>query len=295
MRKILLLLFFVIPTAVTSERNIRFTDPVEIVAPGSLPWVVHMTGSSNQFTGVLVSNKYILTSAHALDSTFKVECLTANFKNTIIPFSVSAKKYLLHPQYDTTQSQVNARDIALVELEKNVLINERGIKLPVIDNGYFSLANASMVGEVYSASYAGSNTLKQVHLNWYSVHGFYGLTYSGAGEPGDSGSPLFYSKNETIYILAILDNGFPEVKGSVNYFEPVAKYLDFILNNINSNNSSEPNKTFSDWKSVNCPYDYDVVVGLGVGVGVGVTLVSILVAYLSYRYLKQTPQNNSAT
>lgn len=272
------------------DREKRYTEPAEIVAPGLLPWVVKMTDASGAFTGVLVSNKYIVTVAHVFDS--DTDCLTAHFKNAMAPFSVKTSRYILHPKYDSSYA-VNDYDFAIVELNQKISLDEQGIKLPVIKNASYLENDLYKISPVYAAAYADSDTLKKVILTWLSVkNGNYELNYAGHGELGDSGGALFYSVNNTAYLLGLHDareiglhdgNG---VDGGINFYEAISKYLEFIVKNTDFKKSKKEN-----WKDVVCREDVGSgsgsAIAIGIGSGIVVAIVGIVVINIR-KELKET-------
>lgn len=139
----------------------RYTEPAEIVSPGTFPWIVYITDRTGDLTGVLFSNKHILTSAHGLDVFPDGDCLKANFKNAHVPFSVKAERFIIHPKYNNSKVQSEAFDFAIVELERPVSLEDHGAKLPVLDTKCYSFSDTYDIPPVYSAGYGISDTLKK--------------------------------------------------------------------------------------------------------------------------------------
>ena len=266
--------------AFTFHREKRYTAPAEIVASGVLPWVVKMTDTSGTFTGVLISDKHVLTAAHALDAFPDADCLEAQFKNAIAPFSVKVGRYILHPESDLPQS-----DFAIIELDQKIALDAKGIELPQIDNTTYLNNDTYRINPVYSAGYADSDTLKRVRLEWSSLSdGVYKLRYTGIAEDGDSGGPLFYYLNETSYLLGIEYASYT-TDGSLNYFQPISRYLEFITNNTRLDTVPNEQASEKNWKEVVCIFP--TVAGvIGAGTGVGVTILVLLIAY-TYKKLRK--------
>lgn len=259
------------------DREKRYSEPTEVVASGLLPWVVKMTDTSSSFSGVLISDRHIITVAHALDSFPDANCLKAEFKNALIPFSIKASRYILHPNFDSSRA-ISDYDFAIVELDQKISLDERGIKLPLIDNKNYSMYDLYKINPIYAAAYSGQDTLKRVILTLLSVkNSVYTLNYAGYGEDGDSGGALFYCMNDTAYLLGVHDAS-NSVAGGVIIFETISKYLDFIVDNTNLKNSQKDN-----WKDVICIFDITV----GIGVGVVVTLLGITAFLCVSRKLRE--------
>lgn len=290
---LMLLLLWICSYAIASSRFERYTDPADIVLTGTLPWVVYVSETAGTFSAVLVSNRYLITSAHALDQFPDADCLKVNFKNAKHPFSVKVKRFLIYPQFDVSIAQHLANDFAIIELDHGLNLQEQEIDLPIIDFNEYSISELTSINPVYAAGYADSPTLKKVELMWSlaSTTRLYKLSYSGDGEPGDSGAPLFYSKNNSFYLLGIHDSGGNKAGDLIN-FEPVAKYFYFISNNtdipLNNENKSS---NLGDWSYVKCCFDTDtdtdtdICIGIGIGIGIGI-IVSVgagLTIYMIYR------------
>lgn len=260
---ILWILFFFLGVANASEIARRYTEPFEQVSLGSLPWVVHLTNIwGAYFNGVLVSSKYIFTSAHGLDQFIKTDCLNANFRNAENPFSIKVKRYILHPEYASYQNQGLENDFAIIELNQNINLDDNNIELPqlVVTDYFINVQEKDQA--VYGASFSKAGELVKVELNYLSKSNQYQLFYSGISETGDSGSPLFYLENGTAFLLAILDSSSKSA-GGINSYEPVVKYLDFISNNTDLLGSLYlQSETNSDWKNVKCIFN--IVVGITV-------------------------------
>ena len=224
----------------------RYTAPATTVASGLHPWVVRMKDTVGFFTGVLISDRHILTVAHALDAFPDADCLEAQFKNAIAPFSVKAGRYISHPEFAFLQN-----DLAIIELDQKIPLDKKGIELPRIDNAtYFS--NIYKINPVYSAGYADSGTLKRVRLEWSSlIDGVYKLRYAGTAEEGDSGGPLFYYLNGIYYLLGIQFASYV-TDGNLNYYQAISGHLEFITNNTHSDAVSNEHASEKSWKDVAC-------------------------------------------
>ncbi|WP_448217140.1 trypsin-like serine protease [Endozoicomonas sp. 2B-B] len=260
------------------DRQKRYTEPTQLVAPGLLPWVVKMTNTGGTFTGVLISDRHIVTVAHALDSFPDADCLKAHFKNALTPFSVKASRYILYSKFDSSRIIYNY-DFAIVELDQKIFLDEKGIKLPLIDNKTYLINDLYKINPIYAAAYSDHDALKKVILTLLSVkNSVYELNYAGYAENGNSGGPLFYSMNGTAYLLGLLDAS-AGVAGGVIIFETLSKYLDFIVDNTSLEKSQKDN-----WKDVICIFD--ITVGIGAGV-VGTLLGITAILYVS-RKLKET-------
>lgn len=111
-------------------------------------------------------------------------------------------------------------------------------------------------------------------MTWYALSSRqYRLYYSGHAEPGDSGSPLFYLKNGTYYVLGIEDSS-KKIRGGRVSFEPVARYSGFIIDVTNPSVN-----TSNEWKSVNCSANnYGITTGLVIGTGLTIGFVAIVTA-----------------
>ncbi|WOG30254.1 trypsin-like serine protease [Endozoicomonas sp. 8E] len=260
------------------DRQKRYTEPTEVVAPGLLPWVVKMTDASGTFTGVLISDRHIVTVAHALDTFSDTDCLKAHFKNALAPFSVRASRYILHSKFDSSRIIYNY-DFAIIELDQKISLDEKGIKLPLIDNKTYLTNDLYKINPIYAVAYSDHDALEKVILTWLSVkNSVYELNYAGYGEDGNSGGPLFYSMNDTAYLLGLLDAS-SGVAGGVIIFEALSKYLDFIEDNTSLKKSQKDN-----WKDVICIFDITV----GIGAGVVGTLLGITAILCVSKKLKET-------
>lgn len=263
----------------------RYTEPAKIVAPGVLPWVVKITSTSNTFTGVLISERQILTSAHCLDSLLNANCLKAHFKNAKPAFSIQADRYILHPKFDTSQNLFENYDVAIIELVETVPLSEKGIVLPIIDNKTYSITDLYEINPVFSAGYTDPNILRKISLTWLSFsNGVYELSYSGTAEYGDSGGPLFYYLNDTLYLLGITYRSFIK-DGDSNFYEAISTHLEFVSNNIDLGMSWNGYKSNNNWKDAACIDEIGISVGVSLGVG---TTLLVSAVILAYKYLKKT-------
>lgn len=269
----------------------RYTAPYEKVAPGKLEWVVYMAHKDSLFSGALISNKHILTSAHALYKQ-DTNCFEAIFKNAKEQSSIKVKRFITHPKYDETKPLGHDYDFAIAELEESVNVKYEAITLPKIDTETYTFGELVNIYPIYAAGYATKETLRKVQLNWSQVYessaipNIYHFYYSGDGEHGDSGGPLFYEVNHEYYILGIADS-VSERDKEVN-FQPISIYLPFILNHTSLEFSGiETSDSSANWKSVHCYYEVDVDTGLGIAVAsAAVLFIGIVSTCLIWRKVK---------
>ena len=270
----------------------RYADPFERVTLGKLEWIAYMTHKESLFTGVLVSDKHILTSAHALHNK-DTSCFKAVFKNAREEFIIKVKRFIIHPKYDDNKPPGYDHDFAIAELNESVYVKNKSMILPKIDPRLYTFDELINISPVYAAGYARRGILRQVQLNWDQVYepsvipNIYHLSYSGNGEHGDSGGPLFYDVNHERYILGIADS-VSELDSEIN-FQPISTYLSFISNHtslifsdIGISNSPDVN-----WKSVHCNYEVDLDKGLGIAfASVTVLVIGSISTYLIWRKVK---------
>ena len=236
------------------EHTFGYTVPAETVTVGTLSWVVKLSNWNNCFSGVLVSDRYILTSAHGLNSFLDQDCLTAFFSNSVSNFSIRVESYILHPKFKLRDDQILEQefDFAIIYLSESVTKYENFTSFPHIDISSNSFEDLSHIKEIYAAGYAGSNILRLAKLKLVSVRDFYILNYDGAFEHGDSGGPLFYFRNNTPYLLGIGDGSYFKKGENIGY-EPLKKYLDFISSNTDLLTSEKHNSELvANWNKVGC-------------------------------------------
>ena len=286
---LLVIVLWLCSYAIASDRLERYTDPADIVLPGMLPWAVYISDTLRSCSAVLASNKYLLTSAHCLDQISDSYCLKANFRNAINPFSVKAKRYLLHPKFNNKATQDQAYDFALIELDEVIDLQEEQIVSPRIDSNEYDVYEVTRITPVYAAGYDDSEVLKKVELTWLSLSTpeLYLLSYDGHGKRGDSGGPLFYSKNNTFYLLGIHDSGDNKPGGLIGC-EPISKYLYFIFNNTNVIfKDGNKGDLIENWKSINCHFDNDNDIYIGFIIGLSAVSLALGVVIIFCKVKKK--------
>ena len=189
----------------------------------------------------------MLTVAHALDSESGRNCMEVGFLNAKDEFSVKAKWFVIHPDYkkdDISLHKAKRKDIALVELADSVSEERLGAVIPMIDFRRYRCNEVSSIPSPVVAGYANSTILRKAGLMWRpaliewlgdcpyaSVEepNLYQLAYEGHSKGGNSGGPLFYWSEirESYLLLGVLTAAVKMNFGSA-FFEPVAKYADFI-------------------------------------------------------------------
>lgn len=248
------LLFIYCSFAVAAQLTGKYSNPADATLPGMFPWAVYMDGESSRFSAVLVTSKYLITSAHGLDQYQDGDCLDAYFAGANQPFTVRVKRFVLSPKFDVSLSQERAYDFAIVELDQALALRQQAITLPIIDDTQYDISELMNISPIYAIGYAGSRIPRLVELmwSWESTHRLYELFYNGTAQPGDSGGPLFYSRNGSYYLLGIHDSS-GSTPGNLLSFEPIAKYLDFIVSSTDIGlKHQRPINPLVNWNTVNC-------------------------------------------
>ncbi len=213
-----------------------YTNPVYVSKGGFGPWIVQLNNGLINCSGVIISDRHILTSAHCVNSFEKRKCLKVFFKNTKNPFSVKVVRYAKSPDFVTRENKRTRHDIAMLELEHNV--NRGDVRFPFLDMEEYSFCELTKISTIYAAGYSGTDNVSIAQLDWFSSGLDYRLIYPGFSQRGDSGGPLFYFRDGEVYVLGLLFWSLFE-NGEKNYFEPLSNNYDFILNE-------------KDWQIVEC-------------------------------------------
>lgn len=279
---------FIALNSIAGHRAERYADPTEIANLGTLSWVVKLTSTYSYASGVLISDRHILTSAHLFYEHNKSDCLKASFNNLRNPFTIKVKRYLLSPMSDMSKPQDERYDFAITELIEAIPLEEKGVSLPIIDQHTYSYFEVFNITNPVAAGYGDGKHLKIVLLTWdtsYSPNGdigLYSLTYNGTLEGGDSGGPLYFLDNNDYILIGIGDSSFNK-DGRPNFYEPISRYLSLIFSITNSSEQNSDSIKYN-WTAITCVYDVAIV---GAGVGVGITLVGIPFIIYAYKKLKK--------
>ena len=230
----------------TSEENNpldkRYTTPAEVALPGIFPWIIRY---SSILSGVMLTPKILITSAHSLVKSYGTYCIVIRLLNANPPFEAQVDHFSIHPDYNDS----GLNDIAVVNLSEPIDTQQHNITFPLIDTYYYSCNEKPDNRTLFGAGYADSDILKFAELVWLNpeIHSAYGCEqnnlpskyvahYAGHSEQGNSGSPLFYKDDENFYLLGILFGSY-QVNNATVYFEPIARHLNFLSHFISFNHS----------------------------------------------------------
>ena len=141
------------------ERIERYSPPFTEPEKNAFPWIVQTEAlGQKRCTGVLISDKHVLTSAHCLYLRTQYTDLTIVFPNKEIPFSIRAKRFIINPDY--LYGGITNADLAIIEMDSSV--NIVAPELNLNSNQCLSWYNERML----AAGYQKGNVLRLVELQW---------------------------------------------------------------------------------------------------------------------------------
>ena len=214
---------FCYQTYATGIRVERYSPPYTQPQKGSFPWIVQKIGSGwHKCTGVLISDRHVLTSAHCLDRKLEFYNLVVAFYNNEKNLSIKAKRFILNPEY---QGNISGYDLAIIEMDLPTDIATP--KLDLFSDQCSYLSNVIM----FAAGYELGQKLKLVELSWLTCNSslLHILYYPGDGKTGDSGAPLFFNNNSNNIVLGIHSGSSSgDANGYSIYYAPIAKNKDFL-------------------------------------------------------------------
>ena len=249
------LLFFESSILLASpNRPERYTPPFNREMLGAYPWIAQI--SPSKCTAFLISNQHVLTSAHCLSRKPSYENLTVHFLNALTPFAVKSRRFISNPKANLYR--VDQYDIAILELE-----NSLELSTPELDLEQYTCTELFQIINSVAAGYQSEDFLRSVELTWQlpcptSTDYIYTLKYSGNGQGGDSGSPLFYHSANLPYVIG-LHEGSEVFDGEPNYYVSLSNNSDFINKYIQFSHISDSGIHYAvsvniqDWKIV--PHD----------------------------------------
>ena len=225
-----------------NNRYPRYTASAYTVERGSYPWIAKVNHQDYTCTGILATDRHVITAAHCLRDRVPVSSLVVQFNNASENFEVRGKRFVNHPVYRHERegdAYSEQHDIAIIELDQPV-----NLSVPDINLDDFDCDDVFNITMPMAAGYRSRSTLKITPpLNWENGLGcnatdpgaeatYYTLTYEGIGQPGDSGGPLFNIVDDrlTIYGIARGVRGkAPQPPGTDIYFTKLSLNSDFLV------------------------------------------------------------------
>lgn len=251
MTQIYVIIFMFVVTAVNASGNddrfSRYSEPAEDISSGTFPWIARIRSGKFACTASLISDRHLLTSAHCP----KVPQANARFHNSVSYFTKKAIRFIDHPGF--TQA-FNNHDISIIEIEPV----EHKIPVPYVDFENACLNKTHLL----SAGYSSGTTLRLADFGSVTVcdNEKYVLTYGGVIQRGNSGSPLFFLKNNTAIVLGV-GQGSRWVKRPGKATESSSMYVSVHFNKDFINDYLRLTRVYSESKQSYTTY------GISLGVG----------------------------
>lgn len=229
-------------------RVVLFADAAANNINLTYPWALDLFYDQANARAVLISHDLVLISGHMLCD--KMDCTTPSYiviKKAGSNYSETYKvhSYTIHPYYRYRNEW--GHDLAIIKLEEAIAL--AGDDFPELDINTYSQEEL-LLFKLYSICGYQKNLSSLIELepdaNRFISTEFKGdsLVYrfnnNALCGPGDSGSPLFYFKNEKPFILGAY-------VGHKHYYEkkyedqqkfafyPIAQNIDFLSCSINLN------------------------------------------------------------
>ena len=210
----------------STDRIARYTAPYIQEEPGTYPWIVKIVGLS-ACSGFLISDRHVITSAHCTADENLRNGLQVRFLNDANPFTVKTRRLIRQPEANLRR--IDSHDLAILELETPV-----AAFTPKLDLHKYTCHELFQTIDPMAAGYQSGGILKSVDLRWSQCprtrgwsKDLYVLKYAGVGRGGDSGAPLFYLKEDELYVMAVHEGSAYEAGGSL-FFVALANVAGFV-------------------------------------------------------------------
>ena len=230
----LLTLFFFHHSGQASEiiRQQRFSEPYDSISPQQVPWLVNIKFNNARATGILITRRHVLGTAHKLNTQGDPTSWRIVFPNYDSDLTIAVSSVEIHPEYNSLQFD---HDIAVYTLADPM---PEDLALPIINPIRYTCLDVYYISEPRSVCHSVDGELKEVSLSWLygagcsSTHRcplVYLLNYPGQSAPGDSGSPLFVDIYGYPYILGLHIGEQIRADFTRLLFEPITNNLNFII------------------------------------------------------------------